>query len=56
VDVERALQDSGLVQVQTRSDVKAELPPEPEFQPARRERRPPPSDLSTPMQQVETGK
>ena len=56
VDVERALKDSGLVQVQTRADVKAELPPEPEFRPAKRERRPPPTDLSTAMQQVETGK
>ena len=56
VDVERVLKDSGLVQVQTRADVKADLPPEPEFRPAKRERRPPPTDLSTPMQQVETGK
>lgn len=52
VAIERVLQDSGLVLVQTRSDVKAEVPSEPEFRPAKRERRPPPQE--TPMVQVET--
>jgi hypothetical protein len=54
--MEKTLKDSGLVLVQTRANVQAEIPPEPEFRPAKRERRPPPSDLGTPMQQVETGK
>ena len=54
-DVQRALKDSGLQLVQTRSDVKYEMPPEPEFKPARRERRPPPADINVPMSQVETG-
>lgn len=50
--IQQALKDSGLVLVQTRSDVKSEMPPEPEFRPAKRERRPPPPDL--PMVQVQT--
>lgn len=54
-DVDRALKESGLQLVQTRSDVKFEMPPEPEFKPAKRERRPPPADLNAPMKQVETG-
>ena len=55
-EIEQALKSSGLVLVQTRSDVKAELPPEPEFKPAKRERRPPPADLAVPMKQVDTRK
>jgi len=54
-DLEDSLKSSGLVMVQTRSGVPAEVPPEPEFTPAKRTRRPPPADLSTPMVQVETG-
>ena len=54
-DLEDSLKSSGLVMVKTRSDVPAEVPPEPEFKPAKRTRRPPPADLSTPMVQVETG-
>ncbi len=56
VDIGRALEESGLVMVKTRSDVKVEMPPEPEFKPAKRERRPPPADLNAPMQVVETVK
>ena len=55
-EIEQALKSSGLVLVQTRSDVKAELPPEPEFKPTKRERRPPPADLAVPMMQVDTRK
>jgi ribonuclease E len=50
--LERNLKASGLELVQTRS--KAEAAPEPEFVPAKRERRPPPPDLSQPLVQVET--
>jgi len=56
VDIGRALEESGLVMVKTRSDVPVEMPPEPEFKPAKRERRPPPADLNAPMQVVETVK
>ena len=52
VPLERVLKDSGLVLVQTRSDVNIELPPEAEFRPAKRERRVPPPE--TPMVQVDT--
>ena len=52
VKIEEALKESGLVLVQTRSDIKVEMPPEPEFKPAKRERRPPPPNA--PMQMVET--
>ncbi len=52
VPVESILQSSGLVLVQTRPDVKVELPLEPEFRPAKRERRAPPPE--TPMVQVQT--
>jgi ribonuclease E len=52
VDLSQALQASGLQLVETR--VKAEIPPEPEFVPAKRERRPPPSSMSEPLVQVET--
>ncbi|MSQ50506.1 MAG: Rne/Rng family ribonuclease [Betaproteobacteria bacterium] len=53
VDLGQALQASGLQLVETR--IKAEIVAEPEFIPAKRERRPPPSSLSEPLQQVETG-
>jgi hypothetical protein len=56
VAIERALRDSGLELVQTRSSVQAEPQPEPEIVPVKRERRPPPSDLNAPLEQVETGR
>jgi ribonuclease E len=46
------LKESGLVMVQTRSSREAEVPPEPEFKPAKRERRPPPPEI--PMVQIQT--
>jgi len=55
-DLDNALKSSGLVLIQTRSDVQAEIPAEPEFKPAKRERRPPPADLAVPMMQVDTRK
>ena len=55
-DLDTALKSSGLVLIQTRSDVKGEIPAEPEFKPAKRERRPPPPDLAVPMKQVDTRK
>ncbi len=55
-DLERALKESGLQLVQTRPDARVELPPEPEFVPAKRPRRPPPADLGQPLQIVETRK
>ncbi|HEX4798594.1 MAG TPA: Rne/Rng family ribonuclease [Burkholderiales bacterium] len=55
-EIERALRESGLEMVQTRQGSKAEPPPEPEFTPAKRERRPPPPDLDEPLVQVETGR
>jgi ribonuclease E len=56
VDLDAALRDSGLVMIQTKSDrvaqpAEAEEPSAPR---QRRERRPPPADLSTPLMQVET--
>jgi ribonuclease E len=56
VAIERALRDSGLELVQTRSSAQAEPQPEPEIVPVKRERRPPPSDLNVPLEQVETGR
>lgn len=56
VDLERALEQSGLVLVQTKANAPQPAEPEPAFVPARRERRAPPADLNTPMQQVETQK
>jgi len=50
--IEKVLQNSGLVLVQTRNDVPVEAVPEPEFRPAKRERRPPPPEV--PMVQVQT--
>ena len=55
-DLERALKESGLQLVQTKASAKVELPPEPEFVPAKRPRRPPPADLGQPLQMVETVK
>ena len=54
VEVERVLKESGLEQVRTRSNAVTESVPEPEFVPAKRDRRPPPPDLGLPMAQVET--
>ena len=53
-EIQRALRDSGLEQVQTRPGITAEPSPEPEFVPAKRERRPRPADLEQPLEQVET--
>jgi hypothetical protein len=51
------LKDSGLVLIETRSDAKVELPPpEPDFVPAKRERRPAPASLDERLIQVETQK
>ncbi len=56
-EIERALKESGLELVQTRSDatVASTMEPEQKFVPAKRERRPPPADLDEPLVQVETG-
>jgi hypothetical protein len=55
-EIEHALKESGLEMIQTRPGRQAELPPEPEFTPAKRERRLPPPDLDEPLVQVETGR
>ena len=44
------------VELVSKSDVPVQLPPEPEFVPAKRARRAPPADLGQPLQMVETGK
>jgi ribonuclease E len=56
-EIERALRESGLELVQTRSGAThgSAIEPEPKFVPAKRERRPPPPDLDEPLVQVETG-
>jgi hypothetical protein len=56
-EIERALKESGLELVQTRSGttVGSATESEPKFVPAKRERRPPPPDLDEPLVQVETG-
>jgi ribonuclease E len=55
-EIERALRDSGLEMVQTRAAGPIELPPDAEFVPAKRERRPPPPDINEPLVQVETSR
>ena len=55
-DLGRALQESGLQLIQTKPGATLEIPPEPEFVPAKRPRRPPPPDLGQPLQIVETRK
>ena len=57
-EIERALKESGLELVQTRSGatVGSVMEPEPKFVPAKRDRRPPPPDLDEPLVQVETGR
>jgi len=57
-EIERALKESGLELVQTRSGatVAPAMEPEQKFVPAKRERRPPPPDLDEPLVQVETGR
>jgi len=56
-EIERALKESGLELVQTRSSaVASAVEPEPKFVPAKRERRAPPPDLDEPLVQVETGR
>ena len=51
------LRDSGLVLIETRSDAKVELPPpETDFVPAKRERRPAPASSNEPLVQIETQK
>jgi len=56
-EIERALKESGLELIQTRSGttVGSATESEPKFVPAKRERRPPPPDLDEPLVQVETG-
>jgi len=54
-EIERALKESGLELVQTRSGATVASEPEQKFVPAKRERRPPPADLDEPLVQVETG-
>lgn len=54
-EIDRALKESGLEMVQTRGGSQAAPSPEPEFVPAKRERRAPPPDLAEPLVQVETG-
>jgi hypothetical protein len=55
-EIERALRDSGLEMVQTRASGPIELPPDAEFVPAKRTRRPPPQDINEPLVQVETAR
>ncbi len=57
-EIERALKESGLELVQTRSGatIGSAMEPEQKFLPAKRERRPPPPDLDEPLVQVETGR
>ncbi|HEY6241363.1 MAG TPA: Rne/Rng family ribonuclease [Burkholderiales bacterium] len=55
-EIERALRESGLELVQTRSGatVVSTIDSEPKFAPAKRDRRPPPPDIDEPLVQVET--
>jgi hypothetical protein len=53
-EIERALKESGLELVQTRSGATV-AESEQKFVPAKRERRPAPADLDEPLVQVETG-
>src|SRR2546427_51779 len=57
-EIDRALKESGLELVQTRSGatVESAMETEPKFVPAKRDRRPPPPDLDEPLVQVETGR
>ena len=55
-EIDRALRESGLEMIQTRSGSQAAPSPEPAFVPAKRERRAPPPDLAEPLVQVETGR
>jgi len=55
-EIERTLRESGLEMVRTRSDIRTEPGHEPEFVPAKRERRPPPPDVREPLIQVETAR
>ena len=55
-EIERALHESGLEMVATRSSGSVELPPDAEFVPAKRERRPPPPDIDEPLVQVQTAR
>ncbi len=56
-EIERALRESGLELIQTRSGTTdASVEQETKFVPAKRERRPPPPDLDEPLVQVETGR
>lgn len=58
VDLDAALRDSGLVMIQTKADRVAQPAEteEPSAPRPRRERRPAPADLNTPLKQVETRK
>jgi len=53
-EIDRALRESGLEMVQTHASGPIELPPDAEFVPAKRERRPRPADIDEPLVQVET--
>ena len=55
-EIDRALRESGLEMIQTRPGSQAAPLPEPEFVPAKRQRRAPPPDLAEPLVQVETGR
>ncbi|MGB5079158.1 MAG: Rne/Rng family ribonuclease [Burkholderiales bacterium] len=55
-EIERALRESGLEMVRTRADIRTNAGEEPEFAPAKRERRPPPPDVQEPLIQVETAR
>lgn len=55
VDLDKALKESGLQLVETRSDARvATAPEETSFVPAKRERRPAPPSVNEPLVQVET--
>ena len=53
-EIERTLKESGLEMIRTRPGLQSESAQEPEFVPAKRERRPPPPDIQEPLVQVET--
>ena len=55
--LDEALKERGLQMVETRSEARVNLPPEePQFVPAKRERRPAPASVPEPLVQVETGR
>ena len=58
VSLDHVLKESGLQLVETKAAAAVQAPPtpEPQFVPAKRERRAPPPGFDQPMQQVETQK